>query len=137
MKKRILLILIFVVLCLTVLVVCLLSKSASKQLISFSRDELKEVTITNGTNGLVSKLGDEEIDKLYNLCYSIKGSEIISQEEASGWEYYVDFYVGDNVERITFVSNEICNISADVYAIDAKDGDKVLEMLKQVDGGAR
>lgn len=136
MKKRIPLILIFVFLCLTVLVVCLLSKSASKQLISFSRDELKEVTITNGTNGLVSKLGDEEIDKLYNLCYSIKGSEI-SQEEASGWEYYVDFYVGDNVERITFVSNEVCNISADVYAIDAKDGDKVLEMLKQVDRGAR
>ena len=103
-KKIIIGICIIALIVIVVLVVNLLKKSDS--IISFSETEIERAYITNGNNGNVTEIKNENINLIYSNIKNMNVEEI-EKNETSGWQYYIDFQLKDSTKRVIIVSSTV------------------------------
>ncbi len=132
-KKIIIGICIIALIVIVVLVVNLLKKSDS--IISFSETEIERAYITNGNNGNVTEIKNENINLIYSNIKNMNVEEI-EKNETSGWQYYIDFQLKDSTKRVIIVSSTVFENANKRFKVDKTDGNKLIQDILNIETNA-
>lgn len=116
------------------ILIILLYRNRTRELgkvVNISTAEISRAYIVNGHNGNITDLNKEETDLIYGELKKIKVKPMKAKDTDS-WNYSINFECGDNSYKIVVKSDSEFHIDNDVYGVSGKDGDNILNKIKQI-----
>ena len=118
-----------------------------------SNDSCDLIYVTNGNNGDLFYVSDNDVQLRYgssnddepyfvdvkldlyeDIIRIVNNLQLnsVSIEDSAGWSYRITFIEGDEeIQSITFISNEVCSIDGKKYKIDKECCDDINKLFEE------
>lgn len=130
-KKKIVLI---IVVCLMILAIIsgIYIYQRPVQVVSFSQAAITRACITNGNNGRITELTENDLNLIYNDLKDVPVKRV-EDVKSVGWSYYIDFFKGDKVERVVIISSKEWEVSGKRYEVSEEAGKKIMSDIEKIE----